>query len=84
LTLVLSTRISMPRAAALVYAAWMVVVLGGWRLDGPNVSVGVPLEAAMAACGLVLLGATIALLTPKAIHWQRVGSRASIAALRTF
>jgi hypothetical protein len=83
LTLILSLRISMPRAAAVVYALWMVAVLGSWRLNGPEVSVGIPVEAAMAAGGLVLLGATIALLTPETIRWPRVGSRVTVP-VRTF
>jgi hypothetical protein len=84
LTLVLSLRVSMPRAAALVYAGWMVTVLAAWRLRGPDVSVGIPFNAVMAAGGLIFIAATVALLSPNAIRFPHPGSGVADPALRTF
>lgn len=64
LTLILSVRMPVYRAAAIVYAVWMLVVLAGWRLHGPDVSVGLPVEAAMGAAGLILMATALFLLTP--------------------
>lgn len=64
LTLILSVRMPVYRAAAIVYAVWMLVVLAGWRLHGADVSVGLPIEAAMGAAGLILMATALILLTP--------------------
>jgi hypothetical protein len=84
LTLVVSLRVSMPRAATLVYAAWTVIVLAAWRLRGPDISVGIPLDAAVAAGGLIFTAATIALLSPNAIKFPHPGERVADSTLRTF
>lgn len=55
--LVLSLRFSVSAAAAVVYTAWMLVVLLRLRLGGPGVSFGVDLDAALGAAGLLMLGA---------------------------
>lgn len=64
LTLILSVRMPVYRAATIVYAVWMLVVLAGWRLHGPDVSVGLPIEAAMGAAGLILMTTALFLITP--------------------
>jgi hypothetical protein len=64
LTLILSVKVPVYRAAAIVYAAWMLVVLAGWRLHGPDISVGLPIEAAMGAAGLILMSTALVLITP--------------------
>ncbi len=84
LTLVLSLRVPMPRAAAIVYAAWTLTALAAWRLRGPDISVGIPVDAAVAAGGLILMAATIALLSPNAIRFPHPGQRAADSRLRTF
>ena len=68
LTLILSTRLPVHRAASAVYAIWTLVVLAGWRLHGPDVSVGVPLELAFAAAGLILIVTWLALFAPAALR----------------
>ncbi len=64
LTLILSVRMPVYRAATIVYAVWMLVVLAGWRLHGPDISVGLPIEAAMGAAGLILISTAVFLITP--------------------
>lgn len=64
LTLILSVRMPVYRAATIVYAVWMLVVLAGWRLHGPDISVGLPIEAAMGAAGLILVSTALFLITP--------------------
>jgi hypothetical protein len=64
LTLILSARMPVYRAATIVYAVWMLVVLAGWRLHGPDVSVGLPTEAVMGAAGLILMATALFLITP--------------------
>ena len=67
LTLVLSARLPVHRAATIVYAIWTVVVLAGWRIRGPDVSVGVPLEIALATAGLILVASWLVLFPPTAL-----------------
>jgi hypothetical protein len=64
LTLILSVRMPVHRAATMVYAVWMLLVLAGWRVHGPDISVGLPIEAAMGAAGLVLMSTALFLITP--------------------
>jgi len=64
LTLILSVRMPVHRAATIVYAVWMLVVLAGWRLHGPDIAVGLPIEAAMGAAGLILIATALFLITP--------------------
>jgi hypothetical protein len=68
LMLLLSLRLPIAQAATGVYAAWVVVVLAGWRLHGPDVSVGVPLEVAMAIGGLIMMATAAALFAPPALR----------------
>ncbi len=68
LTLILSARLPIHRAATVVYAIWTLVVLAGWRLHGPDISVGVPLELALAAAGLILIVTWLALFAPATLR----------------
>jgi len=67
LTLILAARLPVNRAATIVYAIWTLVVLAGWRLHGPDVSVGMPLEIALAAAGLLMIATGLAFFAPTAM-----------------
>jgi len=60
-TLLLSLRVALPRAAGLVYTAWLTGIVVLWQSSGVTTppQLGVPVEIALSMIGLALLAAHI-------------------------